>query len=113
SNQPTERPGHFGHCYNENGPNCVVDGGTAYVAGERVTIAGMDVPRIAGAGCLVERTRGIEAAVRLVELLNSGKVKVSGVGHDQPGREVRRVAVAGEDVAEAMISAGVARKHDG
>jgi endonuclease YncB( thermonuclease family) len=110
SNQPEPRPGHFGHCYNENGPNCVLDGGTAYVAGERVTIAGMEAPRIAGAACPAESDRGIEAAVRLVALLNSGKVAVGGAFRDQTGREVRRVAVNGEEVGAAMIDAGVARK---
>jgi micrococcal nuclease len=110
SNQPEPRPGHFGHCYNENGPNCVVDGGTVYVAGERVTIAGMDAPRIAGAACPAESDRGIEAAVRLVALLNSGKVSVGGAFRDQTGREVRRVGVSGQDIARTMIDEGVARE---
>ena len=110
---PAERPGHFGHCYNEGGANCVLDGGTIYVAGEKVTIAGMNAPQIIGAECRTERDRGIEAAVRLVALLNSGKVIVGGPVRDKDGREVRKVEVGGEDVGAAMIDAGLARKSDG
>jgi micrococcal nuclease len=94
---PEPRPGHFGQCYNENGPNCVLDGGTAYVAGERVTIAGMDAPQIQGAACAAEQIKGIEAAIQLAGLFNSG--------------QVRKVAVNGEDVGAAMIEAGVARDY--
>jgi endonuclease YncB( thermonuclease family) len=111
--EPAPRPGHFGHCYNEGGANCVLDGGTIYVAGEKVAIAGMDAPGIVSARCSAERTQGIEAAVRLAALLNSGKVIVGGAFRDKDGREVRKVEVNGEEVGAAMIDAGLARKSDG
>ncbi len=93
------RAGAFGQCYNA----------FAYIAGEKVDIAGMDAPRIQGAGCADERKLGIGAATRLAALLNSGRVTVAGdIGN--PGKAPRRkVEVDGQDVGEAMVSAGLAR----
>jgi micrococcal nuclease len=103
----------FGQCYNAFGPNCVVDGGTIFADGERVAIAGMDAPRIQGAVCADEANRGIEAAVKLADLLNRGPVTVGASFQDEAGRAVRTVAVGGEDVGQAMVSAGLARKAGG
>ena len=108
----TARDLQFGQCY-DGGPNCVVDGETVYVAGEKVQIAGVSAPAIQGASCSQERDRGIDAAVRLADLLNSGKVSLSGPFRDEYGRNVRKVAVGDEDVAERMIDAGIVRRYDG
>jgi endonuclease YncB( thermonuclease family) len=40
-------------------------------------------------------------------------VTVSGATHDKYGRDVRDVRVNGQDVGEAMISAGLARTDGG
>lgn len=103
----------FGHCYNHAGPNCVVDGDTAYIAGARVEIAGLDAPEIQGAACPREASRGIEAAVRLNDLLNRGKVTIAGIERQADGRLLRKVEVDGRDVGAAMVSAGVARDYGG
>lgn len=101
--------GQFDHCYNASGPNCVLDGGTIYVAGEKVAIAGIEAPQIDSAACPKERDRGIDAAVRLLNLLNRGHVTVSRPFREL-GREVRKVDVGGRDVGEAMIGYGAARE---
>ena len=106
------RAARFGQCYN-SGPNCVVDGGTFRVASGTVTVAGLDAPRIQGARCADERAQGIDAAVRLADLLNSGNVTVSAPFRDPYGRAVRKVRVDGEDVGGTLIDAGVAREYDG
>jgi micrococcal nuclease len=103
----------FGQCYNAEGSNCVLDGGTIYVRGKRVAIAGVDAPQIQGARCENERSRGIEAAVRLADLLNGGKVTVSAPFRDPYGRAVQKVRVGGDDVGGTLIDAGVAREYDG
>jgi endonuclease YncB( thermonuclease family) len=103
----------FGQCYNAEGPNCVLDGATIYVARQQVTIAGVEAPQIQDARCDAERSRGIDAAVRLADLLNSGKVTVGAPFRDAEGRAVRKVQVDGEDVAGTLIEAGVARKPGG
>ena len=102
---------HFGQCFNEFGPNCVIDAGTIRVAGETVQIAGMQAPSIQGAQCEAERSRGIDAAVRLANLLNSGKVTLGGTSRDPAGREVRSVKVGGRDVGEAMVAMSLARDY--
>jgi micrococcal nuclease len=103
----------FGQCYNAQGPNCVLDGATIYVQREKVEIAGLEAPQIQDARCDAERSRGIDAAVRLADLLNSGKVSVGAPFRDEYGRAVRKVQVDGEDVAGTLVEAGVAREYDG
>ena len=99
----------FGQCYNAPGPNCVLDGDTIEFAGERVEIAGIQAPKIDGAGCPNERERGIEAAVRLADLLNRGKVATAGEEREPDGSVRTKVQVDGLDVGVAMVNAGVAR----
>lgn len=98
----------FNQCYN-GGPNCVIDGGTIHVEGEKIRIAGIDAPQIRGAACEQERSRGIDAAVRLAELLNGGKVTLGASVHQTDGSDARKVLVDGQDVAEPMVDAGLAR----
>jgi len=104
----------FRQCYNAAAEgNCVLDGDTIRVGSEWADIAGLEAPAIQGAACGDERVSGIDAAVRLADLLNSGKVTVSAPFSDQYGRPVRKVEVNGKDVTKAMISAGVARAYIG
>jgi micrococcal nuclease len=102
----------YDQCYT-GAPNCVADGGTIYVAGEKVVIAGIDAPQIRGAQCPEERTRGIDAAVRLANTLNSGSVTLGAPFLDSSGRQVRAVEVKGRDVGQWMIGAGLAREYLG
>ena len=103
----------FRQCYTGVGDNCVLDGDTIYVQREKVEIAGIEAPLIKGAACGDERTAGIEAAVRLADMLNSGQVMASSPIRDEYGRMVRNVEVNGKDVAKAMIAAGVVRSYTG
>jgi endonuclease YncB( thermonuclease family) len=100
----------FEQCYSSDGGSCVSDGDTIYVAGEKVEIAGIEAPLIQGAKCEAERSRGIDATMRLAALLNSGNVTVSRAFRDLSGRTVRHVLVNGEDAGGAMTSAGLARR---
>ena len=104
------RAAQFSQCYNAQGPNCVLDGDTIYVGGERVEIAGIEAPGITDARCDKEHDRGVQAATQLVLLLNSGPVTVSLPFGDQSGRMVRKVEVKGRDVALKMISLDVAHE---
>ena len=106
------RAGQFGQCYN-GGSNCVVDGNTIYVGGDRIEIAGVDAPAIQDARCPKERERGIDTATRLAELLNAGSVTVGGAFRDPSGRWVQKVQVNGEDIDGKMIAMGLARPYYG
>jgi len=113
SGAPSVPPQAFNHCYSGAGPNCVWDGDTINLNGERVEIAGMDAPEIRGAACTEESRRGITAAVRLREILNSGEVKVTGTERGADGRLLTRLEAGGRDVATAMIAQDVARGYGG
>ena len=105
------RAAQFGQCYDAQGSNCVLDGDTIYVEGQKIEIAGLKAPKIQGAQCDEERTRGIDAAVRLASLLNSGKVSVGPSIREPDGQLRQKVEIGGNDVASAMIGAGVARDY--
>jgi endonuclease YncB( thermonuclease family) len=101
----------FSQCYNAQGPNCVLDGGTIYVNNQRVEVAGIDAPSIADAKCDAERDRGIAAATELAMILNSGPVVLGEPFRDAlTGRTVRKVEVKGRDVALKMIADNVAHE---
>ena len=103
----------FGQCYNSDGRNCVLDGDTIFVDGEQVAIAGIEAPAINDAQCPAERSRGIDAAVGLSGLLQSGAVSVSPAFRDEYGRTVRKVTANGRDVSEYMTSHSLARTFTG
>ena len=111
--QAPETRASFGYCHTGGGTNCVVDGDTFYLNGEKVRIAGIDAPETHPARCDYEARLGNEATQKLHELLNSGAVTVSSIERDRDiyGRLLRNVAVDGDDVGETMISAGVAREY--
>lgn len=103
----------FRQCYAGVGDNCVLDGDTIYVQRAKVEIAGIEAAQIRGGACSAERERGIDAAVRLVDLLNGGEVTLSDPFRDPYGRSVQTVSVNGKDVAKAMIAARVVRPYTG
>jgi hypothetical protein len=103
----------FGFCHTGGGTNCVVDGDTFWIGGQKVRIAGIDAPETHPPHCVEEARLGNEATAMLRSLLNSGAVTMTRIDRDRDsyGRLLRNVAVDGQDVGEAMISAGVAREY--
>jgi endonuclease YncB( thermonuclease family) len=103
----------FSYCKWGGGTNCVVDGDTFYIGGEKVRIAGIDAPETHPSRCADEARLGNAATEQLHALLNSGAVTMTPIDRDRDryGRLLRNVAVNGADVGEAMISAGVARQY--
>jgi endonuclease YncB( thermonuclease family) len=103
----------FGYCKWGGGTNCVVDGDTFWIAGEKVRIAGIDAPETHPSRCDNEARLGNRATEQLHALLNSGAVSMTSIDRDRDryGRLLRNVAVNGQDIGEAMIAAGVAREY--
>lgn len=91
----------------------VIDGDTFTYGSQHIRIANIDAPETHPPRCIEEARLGLAATQKLKQLLSSGTVTMSGAGHDQYGREVRSVQVDGQQVGEAMISAGLARSYDG
>lgn len=91
----------------------VIDGDTFGIGSERIRIAGIDAPETHPSRCPREAELGNAATQQLKALLGSGTLTISGTGHDRYGRELRSVKVNGEDVGEAMIAQGLARRYAG
>jgi endonuclease YncB( thermonuclease family) len=94
--------------------NCVWDGDTFWLAGEKIRIANIDAPELYGQ-CTAETQHAYRARDRLLALLNSGATELVRQGRDRDryGRELRIVLVDGHDVGAVLISEGLARQWDG
>ena len=80
-----------------------------------VRIAGIDTPELYRPGCEDEARLAAAARDRLVELLGDGPVWLHDIAYGTyAGRVVARVeSASGTDVAEPLLSAGLARAYDG
>ena len=103
----------FSYCHTGGGTNCVVDGDTFWIGGQKVRIAGIDAPETHPPRCDYEARLGNAATEKLHELLNRGAVTMSRIDRDRDryGRLLRNVQINGRDVGQALISAGVAREY--
>ncbi len=107
---------HFSICATGGGANCVIDGDTIRWNGEKVRLVGFNTPEISEPQCAAEATKGKKAKLRLQQLLNSGSVSFSATAErdrDRYGRLLREVRVDGRDVAEVLISEGLAEPYSG
>ena len=66
----------FTMCHSGGGTNCVVDGDTFRMSGEKIRIADIDTPETHPARCAREAELGKAATHRLHALLNSGTVSL-------------------------------------
>jgi endonuclease YncB( thermonuclease family) len=103
----------FDFCHQGGGTNCVVDGDTFYLGGEKIRIAGIDAPETHPSRCPNEEALGIAATARLQQLLNGGSISLSAIDRDRDryGRLLRNVAVDGRDVGDILVAEGVARPY--
>jgi micrococcal nuclease len=107
---------HFSICSSGSGENCVIDGDTIRWNGEKVRLVGFNTPEISEPLCAAEATKGELAKLRLQQLLNSGSVSFLASAErdrDRYGRLLREVRVDGRDVAEVLISEGLAEPYSG
>ncbi len=112
----------------------VIDGDTILVMAEpwpltfmevRIRIAGIDTPEITGADCDAERLQGLSAKAMLARLLGVRDVDAPMIGVPlltlrdiRPGKYQGRMVAevinaAGDNVAEMLLTAGLAKKWDG
>jgi len=94
--------------------NCVIDGDTFWLAGERIRIVNVDTAEINGK-CPDERRRALAARDRLQSLLSEGEITLVQEGRDEDryGRKLRRVFVSGRDVGSILVQEKHARVWDG
>lgn len=62
----------FAKCFAGVRKNCVIDGDTLWINGEKVRVADIDSPEISTPKCASELTLGNQATRRLIELVNAG-----------------------------------------
>ncbi len=105
----------FTFCHTGGGTNCVVDGDTAWIDGEKVRIADIDAPETHPPRCPLEADLGKKATDRLAELMNSGPFEqlMAGRDRDRYGRKLRILARNGKSLGMQLVSEGLARQWEG
>lgn len=92
--------------------DCVVDGDTFWVAGEKIRIANIDAPEIRGY-CAEERTLADRATQRLSELLSSAPLSITRQGEDRYGRTLALVRAGDTEAGAALVREGLAQQWTG
>ena len=105
----------FGYCHTGGGTNCVVDGDTLWLGGEKIRVADIDAPETHPARCAEEQALGDRASRRLQQLLNTGAVSLVAIdrNRDRYGRKLRIVLVDGRNVGDRLVDEGLARPYAG
>lgn len=92
--------------------NCVVDGDTIWVKGEKIRLEGFNAPEMNGS-CDRERRMAIQSRDELRRALNGRAFTIERNGKDRYGRTLATVRVGGRDVGSGLISKGLAHEWRG
>jgi endonuclease YncB( thermonuclease family) len=105
----------FGSCHTGGGTNCVVDGDTFWIDGEKIRVADIDAPETHPSRCAEEARLGNAATDRLQALLNAGPVTLAPADRDvdRYGRKLRVVMRGGQSLGEMLVAEGLARRWIG
>ncbi len=96
--------------------NCVVDGDTLWINGQKVRVADIDAPEISTPKCASELALGNRATERLIELVNEGPFQLHawpGRDTDRYGRKLRVLVRDGRSLGDRLVSEGLARTWSG
>jgi micrococcal nuclease len=109
------RPTRFAYCFTGGGANCVVDGDTFWIHGEKIRIADIDAPETHQPRCPEEKALGEAATRRLRTLLNAGPFILTAADRDidRYGRKLRIVIRRGTSIGGELVAEGLAREWDG
>lgn len=105
----------FGFCHTGGGTNCVVDGDTFWMDGEKIRVADIDAPETHPPRCAEEAALGDRATKRFHDLLNAGPVILEPIDRDRDryGRKLRVVRRDGSSLGETLVAEGLARRWIG
>jgi micrococcal nuclease len=106
----------FSLCSDHWQADCVVDGDTLLMDGQKIRLIDIDAPEISKPLCQAEYDLGQKATLRLLELLNAGDVQAIPSGRrdkDVYGRKLRLLTVNGESAGSLLVSEGLAAKWQG
>jgi len=109
------RQAHFTLCTQGGGENCVVDGDTIWLQGEKIRIADIDTPETHPSRCAQEALLGEKATLRLRDLLNQGRLSVQPIKRDRDryGRKLRILERDGQSLGLILVREGLARPYQG
>lgn len=95
--------------------DCVVDGDTFWMAGEKIRIADIDTPETHPSRCASEARAGRAATLRMQALLNAGPFTLVPIRRDvdRYGRKLRRVERGGTSLGAVLVGEGLARDYAG
>jgi len=99
-------------CSGQNRVNCVVDGDTVWIKGEKIRLEGIDAPEPRGR-CYGELIAAAKATERLRVLLTTNRFTIERSGKDRYGRTLARIMIGDRSAGEMMISEGLVRKWRG
>lgn len=115
SRETMQSPLRFNTCPVGGGTNCVVDGDTFWLAGEKIRIADIDTPETHPPRCAHEAALGNAATDRLQDLLNAGPFSLQFIDRDTDryGRKLRVIVRSGQSIGDTLVKEGLARPYDG
>jgi endonuclease YncB( thermonuclease family) len=95
--------------------DCVVDGDTIWLAGQKIRIADINTPELSQPQCARERQLAIRARDRLHVLLNQGPVQLQRIDRDEDryGRKLRTIHRNGTSLGDTLVSEGLAHRWNG
>lgn len=105
----------FSECSGAIRYNCVVDGDTFWLNGEKIRIADINAPEVSEPKCSTEAQLGARATERLTALLNAGAFSLEEADRDEDkyGRKLRIVTRGGESLGETLVDEGLAERWKG
>ena len=106
---------HFAMCDRMHRDDCVIDGDTFTLRGQKIRIADIDAPETHPPRCELEARLGRQATRRLQELLSAAPfaLRPTGLDEDRYGRKLRTVVRDGRSLGSILVSEGLARKWTG
>ena len=83
--------------------NCVVDGDTLWLDGEKIRIVNIDAPEVKGR-CRAESTRAATATRVLAALVSNRTIRIERDGKDRYGRTLASLSTSEGDVGSALVA---------
>lgn len=89
--------------------NCVVDGDTVWIDGEKIRILHRDAPEVKGA-CTRESRIAAEATRHLIGIVSSQPLAIMREGKGKYGRTLARIVTPDGDAGQLLIGTGTAAR---
>jgi endonuclease YncB( thermonuclease family) len=92
--------------------NCVVDGDTLWLNGEKIRIVNIDAPEVRGR-CAAEKRHAAEATKALVRLVSNAPLRLAREGRDRYGRTLAAIVTPRGNVGDMLVRLDLAARWRG